>query len=195
MKSETLVKVVAASEAERAIAVIVLAFTRDPASRWAFADPHRYLTHFPELVRKFGGKAFAHDTGLYADDFAGAALWLPPDVHPDEAALMAVLERGVAPDRRAAVFSVFEQMSRYPPREPHWYLPMIGVDPVCQGKGHGSALLAQALRHCDREHAPAYLESTNRANIPLYERHGFQVLATIQVEGSPPIFPMLRAAR
>jgi GNAT superfamily N-acetyltransferase len=101
----------------------------------------------------------------------------------------------VAAERQAAVFAVFEEMGRYHPREPHWYLPLIGIDPVSQRKGYGSALLQHVLAQCDRDHAPAYLESTNPVNIPLYERHGFKVLATIQVESSPPISPMLRAAR
>jgi ribosomal protein S18 acetylase RimI-like enzyme len=101
----------------------------------------------------------------------------------------------VEAERQAAVFAVFEQMGRYHPAEPHWYLPFIGVDPIHQGKGYGSALLKHVLLQCDRDRAPAYLESTNPANISLYERHGFQVLATIQVGSSPPIFPMLRIAR
>ena len=33
------------------------------------------------------------------------------------------------------------------------------------------------------------------ANIPLYRRHGFEVLGTIQVEDAPPLFPMLRQPR
>jgi hypothetical protein len=41
----------------------------------------------------------------------------------------------------------------------------------------------------------AYLESSNPAKVPLYERHGSVILGTIQVGSSPPIFPMLRAAR
>ena len=55
--------------------------------------------------------------------------------------------------------------------------------------------MEHALIACDRDHAPAYLESSNPKNIPLYERHGFIVLGTIQVGTSPPIVPMLRAAR
>jgi ribosomal protein S18 acetylase RimI-like enzyme len=194
-KTVAAVATTADADAERAIGVIVLAFSRDPASRWSFPDPDGYLTHFPALVRAFGGRAFAHGTAYHVGDFAGAALWLPPNVHPDDAGLMAVLERGMPAERRADAFALFEQMSRYHPTEPHWYLPMIGVDPVRQGRGHGSALLDHALRHCDRDHTPAYLESTNPANIPLYERHGFEVLATIQAGASPPIFPMRRAAR
>jgi ribosomal protein S18 acetylase RimI-like enzyme len=146
-------------------------------------------------VRAFGGKAFTHGTGYHVSGFAGAALWLPPGIEPDEEALVTVLKESVAEERQAAVFAVFEQMGRHHPREPHWYLPLVGVDPVHQRKGHGSALLQHALRQCDQDHIPAYLESTNPANIPLYERHGFEVLATIQVGSSPPIFPMLRAAR
>ncbi len=185
----------ARSDAEQAIAAIVLAFSSDPAARWSFPDPRQYLTHFPAIVRAFGGKAFAHGTGYHISGFGGAALWLPPGIHPDEEALAAVLKASVATERQAAVFAVFEQMGRYHPHEPHWYLPLIGVDPVHQRKGYGSALLQHALRQCDRDHAPAYLESSNPANIPLYERHGFRVLATIQVGSSPHIFPMLRTAR
>ncbi len=183
------------SEAEQAIAAIVLAFNADPAARWTYPDPHRYLAHFPAVVRAFGGRAFAHGTGHHVSGFSGAALWLPPGIQPDEETLVEVLKASVAEERQATVFAVFEQMGRYHPREPHWYLPLIGVDPVHQRKGHGSALLQHALLGCDRDHAPAYLESTNPVNIPLYERHGFDVLATIQVGSSPPIFPMLRAAR
>jgi GNAT superfamily N-acetyltransferase len=183
------------SQAEQAIAVIILAFSTDPAARWSYPDPDRYLIHFPAIVRAFGGNAFAHRGARHVNGFAGAALWLPPGIQPDEETLASVLRRSIAADRQAAVFAVFEQMERYHPREPHWYLPLIGIDPVHQRKGYGSALLQHTLAQCDREHVPAYLESTNPVNIPLYERHGFNVLATIQVGSSPPIFPMLRPAR
>jgi RimJ/RimL family protein N-acetyltransferase len=48
------------------------------------------------------------------------------------------------------------------------------------------------LKRCDRDRLPAYLESSNPANIAFYERHGFELLGTIQVGTSPPIFPMVR---
>jgi ribosomal protein S18 acetylase RimI-like enzyme len=83
-------------------------------------------------------------------------------------------------------------MGRYHPSEPHWYLPLIGVDPARQSQGHGSALMRHALAACDRDGRPAYLESTNPRNLPLYERHGFERLGTIQAGASPPLFPMLR---
>jgi len=86
-------------------------------------------------------------------------------------------------------------MGSYHPTEPHWYLPFIGVDPARQGNGHGSALMEHALTRCDREQKLAYLESSNPRNIPLYQRHGFEVLGTIQVGSSPPLAPMLRRPR
>jgi GNAT superfamily N-acetyltransferase len=190
-----MVETTESSQSEQAIAVIVLAFSTDPAARWTYPDPDRYLTHFPAIVRAFAGRAFAHGGARHVDGFAGAALWLPPGIQPDADTLASALRQSVAAERQAAVFAVFEQMERYHPREPHWYLPLIGTDPVHQRRGYGSALLQHTLGQCDREHAPAYLESSNPVNIPLYERHGFKVLATIQVGSSPPIFPMLRPAR
>ena len=183
------------AESERAVATIVLAFSTDPMARWSLPDPQAYLTHFPAIVRGMGGRAFAHGTADRVAGFAGVALWLPPGIHPDEAALNVVLERSVPPERAAEVNAVLEQMARHHPTEPHWYLPLIGVDPSHQRQGHGAALLRHALRRCDEDHLPAYLESTNPANVPLYERHGFEIVATIQAGSSPPMFPMRRAAR
>ena len=147
------------------------------------------------LGRAFGGGAFLHTGPHCTDDYAGAALWLPPNVHPQEEALGEVLEGTVAASIRGDLFAVLEQAAKYHPDEPHWYLPLIGVDPAQQGKGYGSALMTYALKQCDLDHSPAYLESTNPRNISLYRRHGFEVLGTIQVGGSPPLVPMLRQRR
>ena len=106
-----------------------------------------------------------------------------------------VLQRTAPDGVRADLFAMFEQMGQYHPEGPHWYLPMIGVDPARQGRGYGSALLACSLALCDRDQVPAYLESTNPRNIPLYKRHGFEQVGTIQVGSSPPVVPMLRQAR
>jgi len=183
------------AHAERAIATIVLAFSTDPMARWSVPDPAAYLTYFPAIVRAFGGSAFAAGAAHHVDDFAGADLWLPPGIFPDEQALSALMQKAGLPERQADAAAVFAQMATYHPTEPHWYLPLIGVDPTRQGTGLGSKLLAYALQRCDAEHLPAYLESSNPVNIPLYERHGFERLGTIQAGSSPPLVPMLRPAR
>jgi ribosomal protein S18 acetylase RimI-like enzyme len=189
------IKTATRSDEAPAIDVVLLAFSADPATRWTWPDPNQYLTHFPSFVRVFAGKAFAHDSAYYVDGYAGAALWLPSEVHPDEDALMTLLQSTACPQAQTDGVALFEQMGRYHPREPHWFLPFIGVDPFRQGQGHGAALMQHALIPCDRDHTLAYLESSNSKNIPLYERHGFELLGTVQAGKSPPIFPMLRRPR
>ena len=108
---------------------------------------------------------------------------------------MSILQGTVPKEILEDVFVVLEQMGRYHPNEPHWYLPLMGVDPIQQGKGFGSALMQHALIPCDRDGGLAYLESTNPKNIPLYERHGFELMGTIQAGTSPPLVPMLRKPR
>ena len=190
-----IVRTATEADAAAAIDVIVLAFASDPASRWTWPDPHQYLRHVPNFVNAIGGKAFAHGSAHYLEGYTGAALWLPPNVQPDDDDLFSLFQRTVAEELHKDVFAVFEQMGRYHPREPYWYLPLIGVDPSRQGQGYGSALMAHGIAPCDRNRTLAYLESSSPRNIPLYKRFGFEVIGTIQVGASPPIFPMLRKPR
>lgn len=187
------IKVVTADEKAEAVGAIVLSFTADPAARWTWPNAAQFMAAMPRMVEGFGGKAFARGTAFGSG--AGAALWLPPGIGPDEEALGAVMQSSLSPARFEHVMRVFGQMAKYHPQEPHWYLPLIGVDPAHQGQGHGDALMRHALAQCDDDRAPAYLESSNPRNLPFYRRYGFEQLGTIQIDDSPPIVPMLRPAR
>jgi ribosomal protein S18 acetylase RimI-like enzyme len=101
----------------------------------------------------------------------------------------------VAEPRRSEFLSVLEQMEAEHPKERHWHLAFLGVDPAHHGKGIGGVLLGRTLAHIDAQHEHAYLESSNPANVPLYRRHGFEVIREIRVGNFPPVIPMIRLPR
>jgi ribosomal protein S18 acetylase RimI-like enzyme len=84
------------------------------------------------------------------------------------------------------------QIEKVHPKEPHWYLAVLGTDTAHQGKGIGSALLAPVLAICDEEGLPAYLESSKESNILFYKRHGFEVTCEVKAKDGPTIWPMYR---
>lgn len=178
-----------------AISVLTLAFGVDPMARWSLADPAKYLTAFSSIAKAFGGSAFRNGTAYIADDFSGAALWLAPGAKSDEETLKRLFDENTNEGIKKDMEVIFEQMEKFHPTEPHWYLPMIGVDPAHQGAGIGSALMTEGLKAVDRDGLIAYLESSNPKNIPLYQRHGFEVIGEIQSGSSPVLRPMLRKAR
>lgn len=189
------VRTMSADDAASAVGTVVLAFTADPVTRWAWPHAHQFMTAMPPFVDAFAGGAFEHEGAFCTRDYTGVALWLPPGAHPDFDRMDEIMAATASPSAGADGPAIFEQMASYHPSVPHWYLPFIGVDPAYQGKGHGDALMACALARCDRDKLPAYLESTNPRNMSLYRRHGFEALGTIQVGSAPPIVPMLRRAR
>lgn len=189
------IRIVDRAEAPRATSVQMMAFSSDPIMRWMWPEPHEYLRNFPGLVRGFGGRAFEHGAAHITTDFLGGTLWLPPGVGTDDVALEKLVNETVAEPARSEVSSILEQMGEAHPKEPHWHLAFIGVDPAHQGKGIGAALLRYALAQIDEQGLLGYLESSNPANISLYRRHGFEVIREIRVSGSPPVTPMLRVPR
>jgi GNAT superfamily N-acetyltransferase len=189
------VRVAAREEMPEAVGSIVAAFVTDPIARFAWPAAHDHLRAMPLATREFAGNSFEHGAAYVSDDFCGVALWLPPGIHPNGEALERVFRDTARPEHLDDLLATFEKMEEWHPDEPHWYLPMIGVEPNAQGRGLGGALMRHAVARCDHEGVLAYLESSNPRNITLYERHGFEVMGTIQVGAGPIVTPMLRQPR
>jgi ribosomal protein S18 acetylase RimI-like enzyme len=192
MPAGELIAVTPAADEARAVATITLAFGSDPAVRWLLPDADQYLKYWPPFVRAFAGKAFASGTADSIDDCGGVAMWLPPGVGPDDEAVGEILAEALPAAAQKQALAFFGQMEEFHPTDRHWYLPLIGVDVTRHGRGFGSALLRHALKRCDRDGMPAYLEATSHLNRALYARHGFEEIGEIQAGGSPPMWPMLR---
>jgi ribosomal protein S18 acetylase RimI-like enzyme len=190
-----IVTIAGAPEVDRFIARLVLAFSADPVARWMYDDPYQYLLHIPRLFRALGASSFEAGAAQRTSDGLGVAIWLPPGVHGDDGPLEIVIAESISAAKQTEVGAVFERTEHYRPVEPHWYLSLIGVEALHRNNGCGATLLQHGLRQCDREHCPAYLWSSNQLNTSLYQRHGFEIVDTIQVGSSPSIFPMLRQAR
>ena len=105
---------VTTAEEEAAINVVVLAFSADPAARWLYPDPHQYIVNFPSFVRAFGGKAFEQGSAYSIDGCSGAALWLPPDVHPDEETLVGLIQRSVSKQKQEEMLAVLRADGQLP---------------------------------------------------------------------------------
>ncbi|GED97138.1 GNAT family N-acetyltransferase [Gordonia crocea] len=184
--------IVPVDEGNRADACRLLAraFRDDPVVRWTLGpNPKRDDAMFRfvgEFHRAPGSSA------LYLDDDGhqlGAAIWDPPGYRPGadnwRSGLRALATFGTRIRRGVTIDALFTKLR---PKEPHWYLSTIGA--IHQGRGIGSALLEHRLGQIS---GPAYLESSNRANLPLYERYGFEVVdeITLPMDG-PPVWPMYR---
>jgi GNAT superfamily N-acetyltransferase len=65
------------------------------------------------------------------------------------------------------VMNVVEQVHHSVVTGPHWYLPLIGVEPSRQGHGVGATLLHAMLARCDVDDLPCYLETFQPTNVRL----------------------------
>jgi len=164
-------------------------------ARWFYPDPYQYWAYAPRFWQAFAGRAFEHGTAFGTAGCAASALWLPPGLTSDEEAMSSIVDESISPADLERQGAFLERQAAIHPREPHWYLPLIGVDPMYQGHGYGSALLAFSLVIVDRDGGSAYLEATNPRNRALYERFGFETVGVIQVADSPPMWPMFRRPR
>jgi predicted N-acetyltransferase YhbS len=79
---------------------------------------------------------------------------------------------------------------------PHYYLSLLGTHPDRQGAGIGMRLLRENLAQMDREGVPAYLESSNPANLGRYQSVGFVPVGTFQLpDDGPELTTMWREPR
>lgn len=65
---------------------------------------------------------------------------------------------------------------RMTPKEPHWHLGPIAVEPELWGQGIGSLMIERFCTRVDRLRAMAYLETDLPESVHLYERFGFSTV-------------------
>lgn len=177
--------------------LLVGAFHEDPTWAWPFPDADARREQQRALFRIWVDGALHYPHSWLAADDAATALWIPPggrDLGEAEEqaleALLATLPDGVA-DRLRPALELFD--STHPRDVPHFYLGMLATDPRRRGRGIGLSLLAANLRLVDTEGAPAYLEASNPANVPLYERYGFRAVGSFTLpDGGPEVVRMWR---
>lgn len=164
-------------------------FSGDPIFNWVFPQSSLYPYFFRLLVRDL-----YLPRGMIHMDHAGraAALWLPPEERYEIPPRLSLVIFGVRLVRRGGL-AYLQRLrrqgvvyARHLPREPHYYLQFLGTRHDHQGQGIGTALLRHGLEVCDERDMPAYLESSNERNLPLYERHGFTVRDRAQVSSNGP---------
>lgn len=181
---------------------LVKAFSDDPVMDYFFPEklPRRLerLRAFFKLNLKSlslrHGEVYTTEDGVH-----GAAIWMPPgkwktttaDIVRTLPATVRMLGRQLPFALRGLTF-----MESHHPKEPAFYLQVLGTEPEVQGKGIGSAMLQPVLARCDREGVGAYLESSKDRNVPFYSRHGFTVTDEVRLPaGGPPVWLMWRDPR
>ncbi len=189
----------ASSERDALAAMLARAFADDPVMEWFLPDPVRRAARCEAFFRDLLlNGPYGRVGDVYTTDGLGAAaLWLPPGKWrfgiADQLRMLPAILRIVSPRWVPTRLRGFNQIEHRHPREPpHWYLSTLGTDPDQQGRGLGSALLADQLARCDADALPAYLESSKQRNVPFYERHGFVVTETFDLADGPRLWLMWR---
>ncbi|WP_291322835.1 GNAT family N-acetyltransferase [Desulfonatronospira sp.] len=181
-----------ASDEEKILDLMVLAFSGDPVLRWSFPDASTYLKVMPGIARFFGGRSLEHGSAYCLEGHSAVVQLLPPGVLPDFEGLFELNQKYVPEHILPDLMAVYEAMEAFHPEVPHWHLAWSAVDPACRGRGYGTALCSFALKECQEDGLPVYLESTSARSIPFYERLGFELLGSIQRGNSPVMYPMLK---
>ena len=180
--------------------VVARAFGDDPI--WTYLFPGRNA-----LARRIAFTAYElrhvymgnDEVWTTTDGIKGAAIWAPPrkwrqpltDTIRSVPSMVRLLGRQLP--KAARLQTAIE--AAHPPGE-HYYLSILGTDPVAQGQGVASACMQPVLDRCDREGLGAYLESSKEKNVPFYNRHGFEVTRELALPaGAPPIWLMWREPR
>jgi ribosomal protein S18 acetylase RimI-like enzyme len=180
--------------------VLADAFAEDPVFAWLIPPElrgrdNRMHRFFTSMSRGY----LRQDKPCYvAGDASAAALWAAPG---DWAMPLSQIIMEAAPSALAFRHRLIRalrtqlQVERLHAGQsrPHWYLGYLGTRRDRQGQGLGSAMLREVLTRLDANGVPAYLESSNERNLPLYERNGFLVIGELRALGrGPAIWRMWR---
>ena len=190
------------AQVKPAAEMMARAFHDDPGSVYFFPDVSERKNKLPyifQLLIRYGllyGEAYATSPNL-----EGVAVWLPSEkvhrtlwgsIRSGSLSLLFKVGRNTVDKGRSFGEYVSSIRKRRAPFR-YWYLLLLGVDPVYEGKGYASILLRAMFARIDKKRLPCYLETATEKNVAIYQHHGFRVVEEGKVLGSEvTIWAMLR---
>ena len=166
-------------------AMLARAFQQDPGMCHVLPGEAERQKKLPWLMSRAAqlGHLFG-EAYVTTQESGGCAIWLKPgatDISTDKLMkagfAMAPLKLGFqAINRFKRIVEHFGQIRNSATREPHWYLMMIGVDPVRQRQGLAGHLLQPVLAQADATKLPCMLETAAENSLPCFRKHGFEIL-------------------
>jgi RimJ/RimL family protein N-acetyltransferase len=179
-------------------ACLTSAFYDDPVwGSWTFPDESSRTERLYELMHFWARAAVRHPWVRMTENAEAVAVWLPPgepEMTSNEETAFGQLLISLTGARAQEVQALFDRFDEHHPKEPHYYLSLWATHRDHAGRGLGTALIHDCLARIDAERMPAYLESTNPANVRRYEALGFRHVAEFNLEGGPVISTMWRDA-
>lgn len=179
--------------------VLARAFFDDPVASWAYRPDALRLWALERFQGTRTRQLIGHEEVWVDEGLNCAALWAPPGHWKASVRETLELVPSFARPRLIARLPLvtlgWEKLERGHPREPHYYLAVLGTDPSAQGQGLGSAVLQGVLEQCDRDGIGAFLESSKESNIAFYARHGFKVTEEVRLVRGPSMWKMWRDPR
>ncbi len=193
------------SQVKPAALVLARAFVADPAFAYVLPQVQRREPALAWLFERLVAATLEVGQVFTTSTLAGVALWLGPE--RDTLPPATLLRKGMllvplalgwpAFWRFVALGRCTRRVHERTMRGPHLYLLALGVDPSCQRRGVGKALLAPGLAEADARRLPCYLDTTNAANLAYYGAHGFVLAAeeTVAEADGLALWAMVRPAR
>jgi GNAT superfamily N-acetyltransferase len=174
-------------------------FYNYPSMRWMFPDEDARYSQCRQALKATLRLRLGSKSAFTTQRLEGAATWDPPgrlESTAEEKKWYIPTMMALLGERVSMVSSGFALLGKHRPQQPHWYLANMGVDPDHKRTGVGTSLLMHVLDRCDDAGDPAHLETSDPvANIPYYERFGFEVISEVQVPGGPLFAIMTRQPR
>jgi len=175
------------------------AFFDDPMICFLLAAESTRPAKMPRLFKLLFKLGLPHGACDVTNGFEAVALWRPPGqwhvpfyqyiTNGPEFLNVFGIRGGLH------AMSMMDIVERHHPKEPHYYLQVIGTDPGKQGKGYGGVVMRRQLAIADAARMPCYLESSKDTNIPIYQSFGFEVTGEIRLPNGPTLYAMWRKAR
>ena len=168
------------------------AFHDDPLMVYTVPDPAERRRLLPDVYARmirFG--TLAGEVHTTAGAIEGVAVWLPPNakwtrenIEASGMHQIGALIGDEAYQRYREVVGREWQARERDMTGSCWYLFLLGVEPNCQRRGLGGALMRPVLERADAARQPCYLETENQRNVAFYLKQGFETIVNGEEAGS-----------